>query len=91
MGGAKWLANDPKLQPQGPLSRAWMKIGGHMYHTQICKKVSWHQTGVYSAILNQTAIFGNLHVVYFNELLLGILLDSHENHCVCLDPFGMKS
>ncbi len=35
-----------------------------------------------SAILNWTAILGDFHFTYFNELLLGILWDSHENRCV---------
>ncbi len=53
-----------------------------------------------SAILNWTAIFGNLHIVYFNKLLLEIFSDSCENRCVyswplwdqwLLKSFGLES
>ncbi len=42
LAGPNGSLASPKLQPQGSLSCAWMKIGGHMYHTQIYKKVSAH-------------------------------------------------
>ncbi len=53
-----------------------------MYHPLDLQKTKKAQLNRKSAILNRTAIFGDLHIVFSNELLLGILSDSHENGCV---------
>ncbi len=75
----------PKLQAQGSLSCTCMTVGGHnASHLDLQKSLltPYAKLNRKSAILNQTAIFGDLHVVYFNKVLLGILSDFHDTCCV---------
>ncbi len=85
----------------------WPPIpGAHwIIHTKRIKSTQWSGRSLWSgprksAILNWTAILGDFHLAYFNELLLGILCDSHENRCVkswplwdqkLLKSFGLES